>query len=942
MSLYAGLPQINIPIYTVEEGGIKVPISLDYHASGVRPDQHPGWVGLNWNLSAGGAITRIVKDIPDDDNEILGSQPLCQGRSVNGAGYYFNNTCILHGNWSSVSYIRDTICNQGITYKYDTEPDEFDFSFLGYSGKFFLDTAINTWQVQCDQRIKVTLIPDPSHPTQSLALSPPYSPGSCTLNNPWHTGYPSSFSGFILTTEDGTQYTFGGDTSHIEYSINFYAQGTDTWIANSWNLSRIQDAYGRVVTFTYTRGPLVSQITNSIEIRNKKVYPQNTTNYFWFIETFGLASANNFLTPSCSNSTSGIPPTGQFTGKLIAPLYLSQINSSYASVSFKTSITTELRIGLIAYTYFDSYKISQGSTIDDYYYFLYPVSGGNAFCNGGGGTGGNARFNNLQWLELDSIYVTNKRTNTLLNEYAFGYTHDTTKRLMLQSFQQLSMNQQTISPSPYRFYYDSSHTLPNYLTATGWTDHWGFYNGKDATHSLDTLSTYYNYRQADSNYLRAGTLVRVTYPTGGITDLAYEANMYSMELDTFRSSPLIDYGSTIKLAGGLRIKKITSYDVNYPNSPLIRQYYYFKNYSPSTGLTGASSGILGGKSQYYWDTYTTVSDIDPNQVYTEQIFSTQSVMPMSENTAGSHLGYSEVEEQYADGSLVDYQFTNFDNGHMDESFINNLQRTKSPYEPYASKAFERGKLVKKTTYNTSGQIVNVDSFGYFALNQNYVRAVKASVYTTCDNSNQFVCEGTSYKNYTYPFLMAGEYHTRYDVNGTNPVIDSTIYTYDTANYLQQTAITTNSIGQAITTSNKYPCDSLTGLSSSAQTAKGNLLAAGRLSPLLEQTVTKGSFQASRVRNDYTIWSNNTAMPQYVELQVGSNPVETRQAFIAYDAYQNLLLDSLSSDLTSGYLWDYSGLYPIAKITNTGPTHNFAYTSFEADGSGNWTISDTTR
>ncbi|WP_337043302.1 vWA domain-containing protein [Emticicia sp. 17c] len=39
VSLYTGTPQINIPLYTLEEGKISVPISLSYHASGVRPNQ---------------------------------------------------------------------------------------------------------------------------------------------------------------------------------------------------------------------------------------------------------------------------------------------------------------------------------------------------------------------------------------------------------------------------------------------------------------------------------------------------------------------------------------------------------------------------------------------------------------------------------------------------------------------------------------------------------------------------------------------------------------------------------------------------------------------------------------------------------------------------------------------------------------------------------------
>lgn len=46
--------------------GHKIPISMTYLGSGVRPDQHPGWVGLGWNLNAGGCISRIVNGLPDE------------------------------------------------------------------------------------------------------------------------------------------------------------------------------------------------------------------------------------------------------------------------------------------------------------------------------------------------------------------------------------------------------------------------------------------------------------------------------------------------------------------------------------------------------------------------------------------------------------------------------------------------------------------------------------------------------------------------------------------------------------------------------------------------------------------------------------------------------------------------------------------------------------
>jgi hypothetical protein len=35
VNLYSGLPEISIPLYTVESGGLSVPVTLSYHASGL-------------------------------------------------------------------------------------------------------------------------------------------------------------------------------------------------------------------------------------------------------------------------------------------------------------------------------------------------------------------------------------------------------------------------------------------------------------------------------------------------------------------------------------------------------------------------------------------------------------------------------------------------------------------------------------------------------------------------------------------------------------------------------------------------------------------------------------------------------------------------------------------------------------------------------------------
>jgi YD repeat-containing protein len=909
VSLYSGLPQIEVPIYNIEEGSINVPISLNYHASGVKPDLHPGWVGLNWNLSTGGAITRTVRDMPDDDNEAWGAPGVCGNGQV---GYFFKRCLLNIDSWKNITYLSDTVCKSDY-YVYDNEPDEFNFSFLGFSGKFYIDNN-GGWKAQCDKKIKISLIPDANNPNVSASIAPPLQPVPCALNA-W-TSYPQGFSGFIITTEDGTKYTFGGNTSYVEYGINFFGQNKDYWIASTWNLAKIEDPFGRVVSFNYERGPFLNQMYVSMYTRNIKVAAANSYKYFLWFATGGIAGGNHFVS-SCYQASSFIPPSGPFGGKLIYPLYLKEINTSFAKISFKTSLSNELRYDELMYQPYDNFL---GLNSKDYLCYLY-----NNFCLNGGADA--TKFQRLQWKKLDSIIISNKDNNAIIKKYLLNYNNDPAKRLMLNSVQQLSPNPLTISHiPPYTFVYDTSKTLPTYFNNISINDHWGFFNGKNWTTALSDIGNFYSYKETDTSFLKAGTLNRITYPTGGVTDFDYESHFYSRELDFVRTDPLIDYGGVIKVAGGLRIKKISSYDPLRPAEKLNKEYYYYKNYSPATGLTGASSGILGGKSKYYWPDFKTKNYLTPGIVYSEEIFSSQSILPLSENGYGSHIGYSEVQEKLPDGSITNHRFTNFDNGHQDGAILNTLQITKSPYEPYPSKAFERGKLLEKKLYSTAGNLVDKTVYDYIAFAPDSVRAIKAMVYFTnnCNAAQYSYSEATAYTNYTYPFLLKSEKHTRYDVNGNNALNDSVIYQYNN-DYLPVNMVSTNSKSHKIEVTNTYPSNFM------ATPVYAEMVTRNRVNNIIEKktkNLTTGT-EVSLTKTNYELQSNSTGstvlVPSNLQTSILGNVLETEAEMKNYDVNNNILSYKGKNGVNTSFQWGYKNLYPEVKIINAENTYKPIYT-----------------
>ena len=54
-----GIPDISVPLYEIKTPRFNLPISLSYHASGIKVDEISSWVGCGWVVNAGGVIFKI-------------------------------------------------------------------------------------------------------------------------------------------------------------------------------------------------------------------------------------------------------------------------------------------------------------------------------------------------------------------------------------------------------------------------------------------------------------------------------------------------------------------------------------------------------------------------------------------------------------------------------------------------------------------------------------------------------------------------------------------------------------------------------------------------------------------------------------------------------------------------------------------------------------------
>ena len=125
VDLFHGLPTIEIPIYTIECGELSLPITLSYHAGGIKVDQIATWVGLGWSLNAGGACT--VNCIDDKHGNF--ESRLIDTMTEKEIEEYMENFGFSNPNQGML--LESWIDNQTI-------PDICSYNFLGYSGRFFL------------------------------------------------------------------------------------------------------------------------------------------------------------------------------------------------------------------------------------------------------------------------------------------------------------------------------------------------------------------------------------------------------------------------------------------------------------------------------------------------------------------------------------------------------------------------------------------------------------------------------------------------------------------------------------------------------------------------------------------------------------------------------------------------------------------------------------
>jgi len=907
---FTGVPDISIPLYTVEAGGLQVPITLSYHASGIKVTDVASWAGLGWSISSGGQITRRTMGLPDD----------CAFGYLNGYMHIPNNNSYnTQPGIDSIEYISNGT--------YDSRPDIYSYDFPGHGGKFFFDGSATgnnyTPRLMPFAPIKI------SHTLVAYQATIP--PPSTGLTN------------FSIVDEHGNYYKFGDASTDITTTSS--GGGPSLTIASAWKLETMISQNRRdTIGFTYQ----ADQVNYPADDSEIFTVADNINNIF-------VNGSGGFYTASYSSA----PTTpGNFNG--VTEQLPKQINFKNGKVVFDLdgSARTDLQgTGSTAYGLADI-KI---------YQYNYGTKA----------------------MELQKTIVF----------YKSYFSANSTTRLRLDSIQVLDKGGSIMQH--YRFDYNTSVTLPAYSSFAQdyWGYYNGELSGNPGktantmltpaqtiTYSPNSGDTPENVtigqanRNCDSNYMQAYVLTGIHYPTGGYSTFTYQTNQF------YSSGNLLNYGagSVLTLAGGLRVSTISSYDGVNP-TPVVKTYVY----SPSTARPNFFLNYAyfeASQTHRYYAGVTQQSN--PGLAATETVRTfTSSPHCDLEAYDGATVVYPNVSEYIGTpGNNIgrtDYVFTDQKDALLDASAAGTLV--------YLSSFYVRGHLLSKKEFINKGsgvyQVVSATANTYTAFAQtdysNVGLAIKKLNYNEGLEGNPILKgqappdDTNSYLVFPYDIISDDNYLTGtttnvYDTSDTTKYTTSTTSSkYDNLVHQQITrSYHTDSKGNTLVKRTRYPVDYLP---SSGSTTTGSMVLDSMINrnmqaepvesyDTLKNAATSTSAIISAQLNQFkygiiggsivpaTISTLSVAQPltNFTPSAVTSGNLTGDSRYVQmisfdqYDNQNNIIQYTPRNSTPVSILWDYLYENPIAQVKNAttsyGSNTQIAYTSFEANGQGNWSFS----
>ena len=563
VNMVSGTPQVNIPIYTLEYGGMTLPISLEYDASGVKVENIASSVGQNWSLNVGGVVSRIVKGAPDDGDYLVNGL----NYDLNIKGFYRDygltkldnalGNASTYGNF--IGWLQD--CAKG---KQDAQPDLFYFSTPQGGTKFVFNKNREVVYLEnTDFLIKEDFV--------------------------------TNFRSWAATAPNGIQYKFGlnnaSSNSDNIVEQNFTNQGKNdavnytNFISNAWFLTEISSPItNNKITLNYISNdysntflnkPTKTDICFSNITSNPGPFCDDKTKYYNLaLNPYGGASDFSTSTPYTMLSHTKSKVISTIIAGTVT-IYFDYSDRSDLSLNFENHAAKRL----------DRIRILENGNCIKTFDFTYSYS----ICNS----------------TKPSGLITAEDSDS--------------KRLFLDKLTESSCD--GLISKPYTFVYIAG-TMPYKLSFA--QDKLGYYNGATSNQSLfaryeaTDLQNLPNNRDSNFNFAKVGSLQKIIYPTKGSVNFEFEQHL--------SDSPVgyISQPATIWLAAGVSpiatVNSNNSYnsqsfyvDPNKGNNLKIKIYL-------TRGSSGYSTPITGCPTSNYKNAIEIVNNSNPGIILYRQSY----------------------------------------------------------------------------------------------------------------------------------------------------------------------------------------------------------------------------------------------------------------------------------------------------------------------------------
>jgi len=239
VSYYTGQPDISIPIYTISQDGVEIPISISFSTSGIFVTEEATSIGLGIRLNWGGSIIRSANGRPDERGlfyEAYKIGNLKQGLPkdysntstasffpYNGFPASFDTAIERESEYTAINTYNDPYAQGSNGVSTDLRPDDFHYNVLGKSGLFKFN--------QADRKF-VTF------PLDDIQIDK-------TLAN-------GEIQNFEITKSDGVKIILGDGAieSSTKYNTSVHTN-YNLFVPQTWFIKKITTLKNSIIDFSY-------------------------------------------------------------------------------------------------------------------------------------------------------------------------------------------------------------------------------------------------------------------------------------------------------------------------------------------------------------------------------------------------------------------------------------------------------------------------------------------------------------------------------------------------------------------------------------------------------------------------------------------------------------------------------------------------------------------